>query len=406
MEAPSNHFRMHIGLAGPVDPRLLGDLLNPLPRGRPLPEGLKGPNLAVLARAFIDKGHSVSIFTLDKRLQSPVTLPGDQLQVLLGPYRPSGRGRDFFRQEREHLRRAMEAVRPDLVHAHWTYEFAMAALDTGLPTLVTAHDAPLRILTLMPDTYRLVRALMAVQVSRRAHHLTAISPHIARHYRRFLRYPRDIRIIPNGFQDALFELGARRQRPGAPAGPAVFAAVINGGWNPIKNPENLLRAFRKTRDDGNAFRLRMFGSGWGRNEDGWRNAVRRSLDEGVVFEGALPWNKLLEAMADGVDILVHPSREEGLSNAIVEAQALSIPVIGGATSGAVPYLLGDGQAGVLVDIMSPAAIAAEMIALAEDPERRQALAESGHTYARSHFHIDQVTDSYLDCYDQMLAGSA
>jgi hypothetical protein len=47
---------------------------------------------------------------------------------------------DLFAQERAGLERAMREDPCDVVHAHWTYEFALAALASGQPTLVTARD--------------------------------------------------------------------------------------------------------------------------------------------------------------------------------------------------------------------------------------------------------------------------
>jgi hypothetical protein len=45
--------------------------------------------------------------------------------------------------ERQFVAETLLRCRPDVVHAHWTYEHALRGLATGLPTVVTAHDAPL-----------------------------------------------------------------------------------------------------------------------------------------------------------------------------------------------------------------------------------------------------------------------
>ena len=41
--------------------------------------------------------------------------------------------------------------KPDVVHGHWTYEFALGAMDTGLPCGVTAHDSPYTIVKYFPN---------------------------------------------------------------------------------------------------------------------------------------------------------------------------------------------------------------------------------------------------------------
>ena len=60
---------------------------------------------------------------------------------------------------------AIDPRDPDIVHAHWTYEFALGAIESRVPTVVTAHDAPLSILRLNPTPYRLARTVMAWQVA-------------------------------------------------------------------------------------------------------------------------------------------------------------------------------------------------------------------------------------------------
>jgi len=83
-----------------------------------------------------------------------VWVPG--LPDLVSPMRPRPRHRalDLFAAERAGVRQAMEEDPCDLIHAQWTYEFALAALATGQPTLVTAHDAPWRVLRHMPARSR------------------------------------------------------------------------------------------------------------------------------------------------------------------------------------------------------------------------------------------------------------
>jgi hypothetical protein len=97
----------------------------------------------VLIGELLRQGHQVLGITVDYRLggQAPVVArgPGFELHVLPGRLRAwrfngwqPGRALDAFRVERQALVATLAALRPDVVHAHWTYEFALAALDSGL----------------------------------------------------------------------------------------------------------------------------------------------------------------------------------------------------------------------------------------------------------------------------------
>ena len=54
-------------------------------------------------------------------------------------------GRSFFRRERKALTDFMKRYSPDIVNAQWSYEFALAALDSRIPTIVTVRDHSLTI---------------------------------------------------------------------------------------------------------------------------------------------------------------------------------------------------------------------------------------------------------------------
>ena len=90
--------------------------------------------------------------------------------------------------------------------------------------------------------------------------------------------------------------------------------------------------------------------------------------------------------------------------ALIEAMALRIPVIGGRSSGGVPWTLDNGRVGILVDVRSPEQVAEAMVKLAGDPELRREFGELGYALARERFHISTVTDAYQKIYAQLAEG--
>src|SRR5690606_13706271 len=89
------------------------------------------------------------------------------------------RARDFFSAERASIKDAFTRSEPDAISAHWSYEFALGAIESGIPTLVTVRDVPSRVILYHPHPYRLVRWFMHRQVVARATRVAFNSPYTA-----------------------------------------------------------------------------------------------------------------------------------------------------------------------------------------------------------------------------------
>src|SRR5712692_2131198 len=120
-------------------------------------------------------------------------------RILPSPIYPRARERalDLFAQEIKAITQEIQTIAPDIVHAHWTYEYAEAGLRSGVPLLVTAHDSPIDNIIVYRQLYRVVRMIMAIRSLIRIKHLTCVSPYL-RPGLRALGYLRKIEVIPNG----------------------------------------------------------------------------------------------------------------------------------------------------------------------------------------------------------------
>jgi glycosyltransferase involved in cell wall biosynthesis len=385
---------MKIGIASPVSLTLLASLVRD---GESMPEGYPFPFMAHYVEELVRRGHHVSLFTLAPQLSEPLLFEGDQLRIHIGRLRPGGRARDFFAKERQELIKAMSSDPVDVLHAHWTYEFALAALQTPAPVLVTAHDAPLNIFRYSPDAYRFIRLLLAGRVSHQTQHMTAVSPYIQRHFHQVFGYPREIDVIPNGMPDSIYKLNQPSSKNTKRK--IIFAAVLTG-WSKIKNGSALLKAFALARSNLPESELWLYGIGHGVGEQAQRWAEKHRVTQSVVFHGRTPYDHLIQQLKSSVDVLVHPALEESFSMAVAEAMALGIPVIGGDHSGAVPDTLGG--SGLLVDVRSPNQIAIAMITLAKDGTLRDKLSRAGNLLAQNKYSLSVVADSYETLYTRFL----
>lgn len=387
---------LHVGMLSAISVADYRPWLRPDAWREGLPVGMGATPTNLLCRELLARGQRLTIFTHDPAVEDEVVLEGEGLRICIGPYGgPPGRrpARDFFARERAWLLRAIRRERPDVLHAQWTYQYALAAQASGLPHLVTAHDAPLQVLRHELTPYRLAHTLMAWRVVSRARRVVSVSPHVAQHLRRWLRYRGAPEVIPNGMPQPLFD----RPRGEAPRRGVTYATLLNG-WSALKNGQGALMAFAAARRGRPDDRLLMIGHdhGAGGAAEAW--ARREGLAGGVTFAGYQPHQEVLRRLAEEVDVLVHPSLEESFAMPLAEASALGLPVVGGERSGAVPWTLDGGRGGLLVDVRRPAALAAAMRTLAESPGARTEWGRRARANALARFHIRVVADAYQAAY--------
>ena len=384
---------MKIGIAAPIDLRLLRDMFPPAAE---LTNTYRFPLTAHLARALYNRGHEIVIFALSRDVTSTQRIDGYGITAYICPARrPRSQMLDFFRGERHALRDAMRASGCSVIHAHWTYEFASAAIESGLPHVVTAHDVFTVVLRFARHPYWLVKPMLAWPVLRSAKCITAVSPYVAQSLHRFVKSGREIITIPNGATPEVFARPTQMKR-GPQEESFRFASILNG-WGPRKNASKLIEAFGILRKEfGERVELMMFGDGHEPGGPAQQFARRRRLQAGIEFAGSQPYDALMTRLAQSADALVHPSREEAHCMAVTEAMAMAIPVIGGINSGGIPWALAYGNAGVLVDVESPGSIASGMRTMLENDSLRSRLAQTARQKALSEYGMETVAARYED----------
>lgn len=409
---------LHVAIVGHVAGADVAGLLDP-GQGA-VPTGYTGaPLMGVLVRELLQLGHRVTAITTDSALplgSAPVRLTGPRFEFVVAAarrraWRPNrveaepggwrlGRAVDAFALERQAVRDAVQAAAPDVVHAHWTYEFALGSLDAGLPTLLTCHDAPAVVLRHTRSVYRAVRYAMAREVFRRGRHFTAVSPYLAEALQSYT--PHTINVVANPVAAGVLDRMGMR---GAPAARRI-AMVVNG-WDDRKNPKAGLMACSAfaAAEPGAEFHLFGHGFGPGQEADQWVTA--QGLPGRFVFHGPCPHARLLEQVAQ-MDVLLHPALEESFGVVLAEAMGMGLNVVAGRHSGAVPWVLGprpgDARApGILVDVRSvPAIVDGLTQAFGPGYGERSAL---GVQRVAANFSAASVAQAYAAHYASLLAGT-
>jgi glycosyltransferase involved in cell wall biosynthesis/2-polyprenyl-3-methyl-5-hydroxy-6-metoxy-1,4-benzoquinol methylase len=107
------------------------------------------------------------------------------------------------------------------------------------------------------------------------------------------------------------------------------------------------------------------------------------------------------AVLAAADVLVAPSRNEGMGRALVEAMALGLPVVATAVGG-IPAVVVDGECGRLIPPENPAALARALIDLGLDPAARRRLGDAACRRAEQ-FSTEQATGRLLAVYAELHA---
>ncbi|MEU3313304.1 glycosyltransferase [Streptomyces sp. NPDC006662] len=301
--------------------------------------------------------------------------------------------------------RLIRRVRPDLLHAH-SAKAGLAgrmAVRGSLPTVFQPHawsfdavggtTAALALRWERAGARWADRVLCVSEAERRAGQSEGIHARWA--------------VIRNGVDLTRFRPGhADRDRDRAEARaclrlPAALQgagplAVCVGRLCPQKGQDVLIRAWPEVSATVPGARLALVGDG----PDAER--LRRTAPPGVHFAGSVadirPWLR-------AADLVVLPSRWEGMALAPLEAMACGRPVLVSDVSGARESLPSGHGRLCLVPPDDPTALAKALGRLLAEPRLLTELGEQAQQHARTEFDVRRTTDAVTGLYHELLGRS-
>jgi L-malate glycosyltransferase len=128
--------------------------------------------------------------------------------------------------------------------------------------------------------------------------------------------------------------------------------------------------------------------------------LAESSDHRIIFAGDLPQEQVL-AHYPLFDIKVLASNMEGLSQALLEAMALGVPVIATNASGN-PDLIRDSENGLLFEEHNSRQLAEKIEMLLDNQALRQKLAENGRRTALEEFSIEKTIQRHEQAYLEIM----
>jgi glycosyltransferase involved in cell wall biosynthesis len=177
--------------------------------------------------------------------------------------------------------------------------------------------------------------------------------------------------------------------------PSAPIVGVVGRLEPEKGHPTLLEAWRLVIDEVPDARLLVVGEG-SRLEALQAQARELGIDHRVVFTGR---RDDVPAVTAALDVAVLPSYREAQGLTILEAMALSRPVVA-SNVGGIPEMVEDGQTGLLVPPHQPVPLAAAIVRLLRDHPLADMLARAGHDLVHKRFCIEVMVHAIEDLYEE------
>ena len=309
-----------------------------------------------------------------------------------------------------HLAKLIRTERPQILHTHTAKAGAVgrvAALlagDARPPIVVhTFHGHVLRgyFNPLATLAFRTLERWLATVTTR----LIAVSPEVRDDLVRLGVAPREkFAVIRLGIQldERVSAAGAARRETRRRMGisPEAFVVGWVGRMTAVKRTDDVLLAFAGVLDRGVDAWLCLIGDGPDR-----QRLERRAHGLGVVrrclFVG---YQDDVAPYYEAIDALLLPSANEGTPVSVIEALAAERPTVATRVGG-VPDVVREGVDGYLVDVGDADTLAARLVELAGDPDKRDAMGREGRMRVLERYAVDRLVDDVDALYRELLETS-
>jgi glycosyltransferase involved in cell wall biosynthesis len=296
--------------------------------------------------------------------------------------------RDFLALARlsQHVRR----IRPDLIHATLTHA-NVAARIVGVVQRVPVIGSTATIEIERPWHRSVERATARID---RAHIVNsqAVAEHVIS---AFGIARRRVHVIPPSL-DPFPQLSSRAAARAALEIPEhEFVVAWVGRLDPVKRIELLIGCAEIL----TSIPIRFLIVGDGPHRGHVEQTLKLSSAARVVH--LLGWRTDVTAILSAADAFLFPSLTEGMPNAVLEALACGLPVVGSDIP-VLRELAGGEERLLLVSDNQPAAFAGVLARLHAEPDVRRALGERGATWARANLSLEATVQTAVRIYENVL----
>lgn len=289
-----------------------------------------------------------------------------------------------------------------LIHAQMVapdgWASARVAHALGVPAVATAHRADVLDLPLRSPAIRAVVADAVASLDA----VVAVSRKMADAAERLAVPRRPVEVVPNGADRAIFfprAVEEARARLGLPQHEKIVSYV--GKLVPRKGVDTLIEAMGILAGRDTPTPLLVVAGIGELRESMEARAAELGIAGRVRFLGKLPHDDVPLAMAAG-DVFVLPSLSEGLPTVVCEAMSCGRPVVATAVDGT-PEIVRDGETGFLVPPKDPAALAAALAQVLDDPALAARMSYRADVIAAERYTWDANARDMERIYSELLA---
>lgn len=308
---------------------------------------------------------------------------------------------NMLRYRRAGLKRVVEKVAPDVLHAHYLVEHGLYASTAGYrPYVVTAWGSDVLVEAAKSPLNRAIGRF----VLRRADLATANNRYMAREMVRRIGAQRaQVQHIVLGVERAFLDLpgeSVNTKLPEPDHAPTVISTRSLD--SPLYNVDVAVRAMASVRKAAPAARLVVAGEGRLRPQlEGL--AERLGLGEAVRFVGSLPREVFRDALA-GAEVFVSVPSSDATSVALLQAMGVGcLPIVSDLPSQ--QELVEHGVTGLRVPVRDEDALADAIVRALEGRELRQAAVERNRRFVEE-YGLLEMNMARMEVWYYRLAGRA
>jgi glycosyltransferase involved in cell wall biosynthesis len=351
-------------------------------------QAFRGIPVSSLASQLVTFEHQVTVVTTSPEVENCKRFFGPNFALIVLPQRRRARNLalTLYGSEVLSISRVIRKLNVDIVHAHWTYEYALGALFAHKPCVVTAHDAPWQVFrTAGSKKFWFFRFVLAWIVRLNVKLMTFVSIDLYSKWQREMLWRGESRVIPN-----LPPFEVNLETSSVPKADQ-FRILTIGDTSERKNIQTLIKAFNLLKKQYPKLELHVVGVGLEFNGSYAQN-----------HPGAITWHGYLERdslarLMQSCHVLVQPSLLESFGLTLLESMALGICVIAGHNTGAAKEVVGD--AGILIDTRNTSEYVIAISRLIENPELRMEMESLGRLRISEVFDTSKIIRETLNCYE-------
>ena len=175
-----------------------------------------------------------------------------------------------------------------------------------------------------------------------------------------------------------------------------YKLVFVGRFIECKGIPFLIETFKMLLNSGVQAKLCLVGNG--EEESNLREIVNREgLKNDVIFLG---YHSNPMAIIRKMDLLILPSKEEGLGRVLLEAMDVGTPVIG-TKIGGIPVIIEHGVNGLLVDYGDVDNLKRSIIEILQNDSLREEIIQGGYETINSKFNVETYREKIENIYDSL-----